>query len=127
MKKSELTFAEGFLGTRSNNNNPFKVFDWDRAAKIIKEKYELHSDLVAEAGLQGDWDYTGGVIFEKGKPVDYNYTYLKSNWAIPTLILSWDGKEQEELECFTYVNESRFDSGSTWDTTSLDILGISID
>lgn len=102
-----------------------KAFDWDKAAQLIKEKLKEHPDLSAEAGLQGDWGYTGGVIFENGKPTNDNYTYLSSNWAAPTLILSWDGEEQEEVECSIERNE-RFDSYTKWDKDSLAILGIEL-
>ncbi len=122
MKKSELTFGDGFTSGRGFNDNPFRSFDYDKAAEIIKEKLKEHPDLVAEAGLQGDWDYTGGVIFEDRLPQTDNYTYLQSNWATPTLILSWDGEEQEEIECWAYSNDSRFNSGSKWDEESLKIL-----
>ncbi len=101
------------------------AFDWDKAAKIIKEKLKLYPDLKAEAGLQGDWAYTGGSIFKKGKPTNKSYTFLSSNWAKPTLILSWDGCEQEEIECFTNADE-RFTSDTKWDEKSLEILGIKI-
>ena len=122
MKRTELTFAQGFTTTRAMNNNPQMIFDWDIAAKIIKEKLIKHTDLIAEAGLQGDWEHTGGVIFREGKPTSEDYTYLSSNWATPTLILSWDVMEQEEIEC--YKIESRFYYGSKWDDKSLRILGI---
>jgi len=129
MKQSNYTFAEGFYGTPAiaakARGAKMKAFDWDKAAQIIKERFAQHPDLSAEAGLQGDWNYTGGVIFENGKPTKENYTYLSSNWAAPTLILSWDGNEQEELECSTEANE-RFDSDSKWDETSLGILGITL-
>ena len=36
MKKSELTFMEGFTCNRATND-PHKVFDWDKAARIIKD------------------------------------------------------------------------------------------
>ena len=60
MKKSELSFAEGFLGRRAEaaKNNKHMAFNWDKAAEIIKEKLKEHPDLIAEAGLQGDWNYT---------------------------------------------------------------------
>ena len=92
MKKSELTFAEGFLGVKAKESTlkVNRAFDWDLAAKTIKEHISEHPELVAEAGLQGDWNYTGGVIFKDGKPISEDYTYLSSNWAIPTLIISWD-------------------------------------
>lgn len=129
MKKSNLSFAEGFLGLNAKEANKQgstqKAFDWHRAAEIIKEKFKLHPDLIAEAGLQNDWAHTGGIIFEGGKPtIDY-YTYLSSNWAKPTLILQWDGQEQEEIECFTDESD-KFNSATQWDEESIAILGISL-
>lgn len=41
------------------------VFDWDKAARLIQEK----KPKWATAGLRGDWEYTGGTIYEDGKPV----------------------------------------------------------
>ena len=125
MKKSELTFTEGFTTSRSKNNNPQKAFDWIKAANIIKERLQEHPDLIAEAGLQGDWDFTGGVIFEQGLPTNDDFTYLSSNWAIPTLILTWDGEEQEEIECFVIGND-KYDSRSKWDEESLNVLGLNL-
>ncbi len=126
MKTSNLTFAEGFLGTQAQEAKAkgaiFMAFDWDKAAKIIKEKFETNKDLVAEAGLEGDWNYTGGEIFENGKPTNDNYTYLQSNWAVPTLILSY-GEQSEEIECWTEANE-RFTAKTKWDDISLNILGL---
>ncbi len=125
MKKSELSFSEGFTTSRSNNKNPQMAFDWYVAAEKIKEAFKKHPDLVSEAGLQGDWDYTGGEIFIDGKPTNEPYTYLSSNWAKPTLILRWEGEEQEEIECF--IVNSTFDADSKWDIESLKILGISLE
>jgi len=129
MKESNLTFAEGFLGTQAavakKQGKLMMAFDWDKAAEIIKNRFNEHSDLVAEAGLQGDWNYTGGEIFNDKKPTNENYTYLTSNWATPTLILFWNGEEQEEVECFT-TNKSRFNSDSKWDDESLKILGLEL-
>lgn len=130
MKQSNLSFADGFNPNGQGQINrklgkPLMVFDWDKAAEIIKEKLKLHPDLKAEAGLQGDWAYTGGVIFENGKPTNDEYTYLQSNWAKPTLILEWDGEEQEEIICETEGNE-RFGSDSKWDDKSLAILEIGL-
>ena len=107
------------------NQNPIKAFNWDEAAKIIREKAKIHTDLIAEAGLKGDWEHTGGVIFSNGKPTNGSYTYLASNWAKPTLKLKWDGKEQEEWECSIEENE-RFHSSSEWDERSIAILGIGL-
>lgn len=122
MKESKLSFAEGFLGNDAAiaraKRNKFKTFDWDKAAEIIKEKLKTDKNLVAEAGLEGDWDYTGGVIFENGKPNSDDYTYLSSNWAIPTLIIN----DEEEIPCYTEDENTRFHSESKWDELSLSIL-----
>ena len=129
MKESNLTFAQGFLGTEAKiaaaRGNKQMAFDWDKAASIIKEKLIKYPDLTAEAGLQGDWEFTGGVIFENGKPTNENYTYLSSNWAKPTLILSWNGQEQEEIVCEIEHND-RFTAKTKWDKDSLAILGIKL-
>ena len=58
-----------------------KVFDWDKAAQIIKEKNPEY----AEAGLFEDLEYTCGLIYKNEKPVYDSYTYLASTWATPVL------------------------------------------
>ena len=131
-KRTELTFLEGFLGPPANKDkSTVRTFDWDKAAQIIKEKYQDHKDLIAEAGLQDDWNETGGVIFEEGCPTNESYTYLQSNWAIPTLILSYNGQEQEEIPCYVVdedkIRSRRWGSESTWDSPSLAILGIDLE
>lgn len=124
MKKSELSFMDGFTSTRAEEAKRkgacFMSFDWDKAAEIIKKELVKNPNLIAEAGLQGDWDYTGGVIFEKGKPTNENYTFLTSNWAVPTLEI--DGLD---IPCWIEENE-RFKSSSKWDEISLNILGINL-
>lgn len=120
-KKTEMSFAEGFTVGASKveeakkKGTMHKVFDWDRAVKLIKDNLKEHKDLKAEAGLQCDWAHTSGVIFEDGKPVKDDYTYLASAWAVPTLIFTWDDEEQEDIECFVDASESRFTAGSSWD------------
>jgi len=112
MKKSLYSFLDPDIILRAknaaNNNNNFKVFDWDKAAQIIKEMIIDHPDLIAEAGLQDDWEYTGGIIFEDGYPTNDSYTYLYSIWAIPTLIISYSNEEQFEFECYTEDPNTRF-------------------
>ena len=122
MKKQEISFLGYDALAKRSNSKVFKTFDWDKCAEIIREKLKEFPNLVAETGLQRDWDYTGGVIFKDSKPVSKTYTYLSSNWAIPTLIISNDGEELEEIECFTEDVNTRFDSGSKWDAESLAIL-----
>lgn len=127
MKDSNYSFfgPDMIANGMANRNNPIKAFDWDKAANFIKQYLVEHPDLTAEAGLENDWAYTGGVIFENGKPTNENYTYLSSTWAIPTLILSWDGDEQISLDCYGPESE-RFNSDTKWDDLSLSILGIQI-
>lgn len=126
MRKS-ISFSAGFMGVEANQaikeGKKHQAFDWDKAAEIIKNKYAEHKDLVVEAGLEGDFDITSDVIFENGKPT-IGYTYLSSNWATPSMILSYDG-EEESIDCYTEQNE-RFHSHTTWDDGSLKILGIQI-
>lgn len=128
MKKSNYSFADGFLVNNAveakKNGEKMKSFDWNKAAEIIKEKVKLHPDLNAEAGLQNDWAYTGGVIFQNGKPTNDDYTFLSSIWAIPSLILSWDDEEQEEIPCFE--QEGKYNSESKWNDESISILGINM-
>lgn len=122
MKRSLLSFSDGFSGKTPSPRGRLKTFDWDLAAKHIREHLLTHPDLKAEAGLQDDWEYTGGVIFDNGQPVTDSYTELSSNWATPTLILSWDGEEQIELDCYTTDPTTRFSSDSKWDEISLAVL-----
>ena len=75
----------------ANRDKPLMVFDWDKAAKLIKESGAKE----ASAGLAGDWEWTGGNILLNGKPYMDSYTYLASTWAEPELCLGEDGEKQE--------------------------------
>ncbi len=90
-----------------------KVFDWDKAAELIR----LRKPKSVEAGLTEDWSYTGGTIYEDGRVVLDSYTYLKSNWATPVIVL--DG---EEAECWRYRDETEWDSHTKWPASALHIL-----
>lgn len=96
-----------------SQNTQMKIFDWVKAAQLIKEK----QPQIAEAGLSGDWDYTGGVIYQDGQPVLDQYTYLGSMWATPTLIL-----DEEEMPCWSYENESQWTSSTKWPEEAIQIL-----
>ena len=104
-----------FLRGEANRGKELMVFDWDKAAKLIKE-----SGLKdASAGLQSDWEYTGGNIFENGKPNMEDYTYLASTWATPEIEI--DGDIQD---CFKMQSEvPDWDSLTKWPRSALDILG----
>ena len=90
-----LAFAMG----RANKDKETMVFDWDKAAQIIKER----GVKSASAGLSGDWEWTGGAILKNGKPIskDDTYVFLASTWATPELEV--DG---EIIECFKMKSET---------------------
>jgi hypothetical protein len=130
MPESNYSFMEGFYATPARQaafeGKPQRAFDFDKAAAIIREAYKSDPGLRAEAGLAGDWGYTAGVIFENGQPVANQYTYLSSNWAEPTLMLTASDGTETEIACFALAEGSRFTSDSKWDDDSLSILGIQI-
>jgi len=119
-KKDTLSFCgpDVFAIGEKNRGNPLKVFDWDKAARIIKDKNAKH----AEAGLAGDWSCTGGEIWFDGEPNKESYTYLASTWAIPTLIVIDQENHVEEFECWLPEKETAWDSGTKWPESSLNIL-----
>lgn len=94
--------------------NKTKVFDWDKAATLIRER----KPKVASAGLASDWEWTGGTIFSEGKPDTESYTYLASIWATPELSL--DG---EVIACWKLAEHTPgWDSGTKWPESALAIL-----
>ena len=76
-----------------------KVFDWDKAARLIRERKPFE----ASAGLAGDWEWTGGIIWRDSKPVpaEKTYTYLGSVWATPELEM--DGYV---IDCWKWEDET---------------------
>lgn len=90
------------------------VFDWVRAAQIIK----AYKPKEASAGLEEDWEWTSGRIFVDGKPYTDDYTYLASTWATPQLLA--DGKL---FDCYVMESEaSDWDAYTQWPRIALDIL-----
>lgn len=111
---SMSAFAMG----QASKGRPLMVFDWDKAAELIKERQPIH----ASAGLAQDWKCTGGTIYQDGKPDTESYTYLASTWATPELDM--DG---EVVECFRMedtVPESWTGelNDIKWPQSALDIL-----
>ena len=105
-------FVRGF----ANRGKEFMVFDWDKAAKLIKERGAME----AGAGLQGDWGWTGGCILSDGKPVNQEEThvYLASTWAIPELEING-----EIIPCFKMGSKTPgWDSRTYWPESALSIL-----
>ena len=104
-----MAFAMG----EANRGNEAMVFDWDLAAKIIRERKPNR----ALAGLRDDWEFTGGTIYADEKPVKNEYTYLASTWAVPELDI--DG---EVIPCYIMRHETKWDADTKWPKSSLDIL-----
>lgn len=104
-----------FIRGQVNKGKELKVFDWVKAVKLIKE----HKATVASAGLSGDWDYTGGIIFEDGKPVpaEDTYTFLSSNWATPEIEI--DGAR---YDCYIMQSKTEWDSDTYWPKEALELL-----
>ena len=100
------------LGER-NRGKDRAVFDWDKAARLIKERKPKY----AKAGLKEDWMWTGGYIYRDGAIDVDDYTYLASSWATPQLIL--DG---EAIDCYVRESRTQWDEHTQWPQSALDIL-----
>lgn len=98
-----------------HRNDPARVFDWDRAAELIRR----HKPMVAGAGLSRDWEWTGGDIWREGAPVprEETYTFLASTWATP--LLDMDGEAQD---CWCWEEGSGWDAGTYWPESALAIV-----
>jgi len=95
-----------------------KVFDWHKAAQIIRDR----KPTTAEAGLSGDWEWTGGCIYRDGKPVledgDDDYTYLASNWCKAELSVGG-----ELIDCWIPQSEQpSWKARTRWPESALAIL-----
>jgi hypothetical protein len=116
---SMSAFAMGDAARASGS--PSMVFDWHKAARLIKER----NPKTARAGLAGDWEYTGGSIWEDGKPVPNadTYTYLASTWATPELDLDGD-----VMDCMKLAHEppnaDEWGSDTYWPDSALKIVGL---
>jgi hypothetical protein len=103
-------FAKG----EAHRDDPMMVFDWDKAAQIIKER----GAQSASAGLAGDWEYTGGDILTDGKPNMEDYTYLSSTWATPQLNIDGD-----VIDCWVYQDDKpEWDCDTKWPESAVEIL-----
>lgn len=107
------TLSAFAMGQMNRHCEP-KVFDWDKAATLIKER----QPEIAVAGLAGDWGYTSGIIFEDGKPTKDPCAFLASTWATPLLEL--DGEADECYKLQSDVPE--WGADTQWPQSALDIL-----
>ena len=98
----------------ANRDKEQMVFDWEKAAQIIKER----KPTFADAGLRDDWEYTGGSIYADGEPIKDSYTFLASTWAVPELCI--DG---EVISCYRMKSETPgWNSDTKWPESALEIL-----
>lgn len=109
------TLAAFAMG-HANRGKELKVFDWEKAARIIRERNAKE----ASAGLSGDWEWTGGEILRNGKPVprEETYTFLASTWATPELEVDGD-----VVDCYRMQSETEgWNSSTYWPPEALDLL-----
>ena len=105
-----LAFAMG----EATRDRESMVFDWDKAAEIIRIK----NPVKAYAGLRDDWEWTGGKIYENGRPVMDSYTFLASTWAVPELSI-----DDVEIPCYRMESETPgWGSDTKWPRSAIEIL-----
>lgn len=105
---------QAFAMGEANRGKEQMVFDWDKAAKIIKER----KPEVAAAGLRSDWEYTGDIIYKDGKPVKNSDCYIASTWVVPELAVDGD-----IIECYRMASDTPgWDADTLWPKTALEIL-----
>lgn len=106
---------EAFRRGEANRHKELMVFDWDKAAHLIKK----HGVKNASAGLSRDWMWTGGEIFTDGKPNKDDYTFLASTWATPELKIG-----EEIIDCYVLESETDWDEKTKWPQSALTILKV---
>lgn len=106
--------CKAFLMGYLTRNNSIMVFDWDKAAELIRE----YNPSYAAAGLQGDWGCTGGCIWDEGNPVFNDYTFLASTWATPELKM-----DNQYIPCYRMENEvPGWGAETKWPKSALEIV-----
>lgn len=109
-----MNTSDAFVMGEANRSKEKMVFDWDKAARLIAEKKPRR----AWAGLRGDWCSTGGMIYEEGKPITDDYTYLASTWAVPELRVGSD-----TVECYRMESDTPgWDESTSWPRSARNIL-----
>jgi hypothetical protein len=97
-----------------NKDKELMVFDWDKAATLIKESGATD----AEAGLSGDWEFTSGQILDEGEIPTSSFTYLASTWATPELSING-----VISDCYKMQSETEgWDSQTFWPDSAKKIL-----
>lgn len=107
-----MNTIDGFIRGQANRGQERMVFDWNRAASLIREAGAKE----ASAGLSGDWEWTGGTIYAEGAPVLDGGAYLASTWATPEI----DGVTHD---CYRMESETPgWGSGTVWPASALATL-----
>lgn len=102
-----------FMMGLMNRGKEMKVFDWDKAARIIKYMGATR----AWAGLDEDFEWTGGIILEDGEIVKDSCTFLASIWATPTLYVGG-----EEIPCYVMQSQTEWNEDTKWPESAVKIL-----
>lgn len=108
--------ANAFIKGELNRGKELMVFDWNQAATLINKHKINH----ASAGLSGDWEWTGGTIYENGKVVNEEdtYVYLASTWATPEICING-----EYIDCYLMKSKTdNWDASTYWPESALFIL-----
>ena len=94
-----------------------KVFDWNKAATIIKE----NRPDVATAGLAEDWFWTGCEVYNSDDGiVSIEDGHLCSIWATPILLLEFENRGDMTEECWCYEDEHPdWDAKTRWPEEAL--------
>lgn len=109
-----MNTRDAYMMGVANQGKPLMVFDWDKAALAIKRM----KPTLARAGLRGDWEWTGGIIYKDDKPTTSYYTYLASTWAVPELEI--DG---EVMPCYRMEDEApKWNAKTKWPKSAREIL-----
>ena len=109
-----MNTAAAFAMGEMNRGKELMVFDWDKAATIIRDRKPDYAD----AYLDDDREWTGGNIYKDGKPNHESYTYLASTWATPMLDIDGD-----LIECYKMQHEvPEWGSKTKWPKSALSIL-----
>lgn len=108
-----MNSIDAFLMGEANRGKNLMVFDWDKAARLIRDM----KPKKASAGLRDDWENTGGEIFSHGRPIT-GRTFLASTWEVPEIDLDGD-----VIPCYRMQYEvPRWGAETKWPKSALDIL-----
>lgn len=93
-----------------------KVFDWVKAARLIKERNPER----VEAGLYEYWTLSGS-IYDHGKVQNGGFACFASNWATP--VSDFCNDDEDFIECWKYQHEvPDWNENTIWPEEALAIL-----